>query len=143
MLPPLQYLKSRLLRELRPLLRYRISINVREQNNDHSNNDQRITDQINTDQRSTNTDNTDSDDTVHENSADSEDELLKLLKRTTHTEDKYLSLIQSREQLITLQKQNPCLKRIFLILSHTITSKMTCLCIMIFTARRYKKQIQS
>ena len=118
-----------------------------EHNNDHSNNDQQSNDQNNNVQQSTKTDNTDSVDTVHGNSADSDDELLKLLKRTTHTEDKDLSLIQSREQLITLQKQDPSLqcyskkllKRIFLTLSHTITSKMACLCIMVFVARRYKK----
>ena len=35
------------------------------------------------------------------------------MKQTTHTEDKDLSSIQSREQLITLQKQDPSLAMLF------------------------------
>jgi len=81
-----------------------------QQNNDQNNNDQRNTDHDNNDQQSTDTDIAD---TVHENSADADDELLKLLERTTHTEDKDLSLIQSREQLISLQKQDRSLAVLF------------------------------
>lgn len=58
-------------------------------------------------------DNTDIANSVGKNNTDSDDELSELFKRTVRSEDKDLASIQSREHLVTLQKQDHSLALLF------------------------------